>query len=169
MDLERWDEASAAFRSALEIDGDSPDALFDLGWIMLLHGNFGEGWPVYEARRRLKGTIWTKLDGPEWRGGNPSRKIFAALCQQAMAIRCTIRALRRVAKGQGVKVVLAYRLQSPRCFAPWTTISVGRHGDDVSPYDFHAPIMSVPSFWRSGREIPPDIPYLVGGPGTGRR
>jgi len=162
MELERWTEASVAFRQALEIDSDYPEAAFSLGWIMLLHGNFGEGWPGYEARRRFKGTIWTKLNGPEWRGESLQGKRLLLYGEQANGDSFQFVRFAGVAAAMGAEVILGVWAPLAELFRAMEGDPVViRHGDRTPPYDFHAPFMSAPFILKmEEKDIPRRVPYL---------
>src|SRR5260370_41622245 len=68
-ELRRFPEAVASFDRAIELAPDNADYHFSRGLLLLLLGNFADGWREYEWRR--KQNIWfdRRLKGREWRGG----------------------------------------------------------------------------------------------------
>jgi Flp pilus assembly protein TadD/ADP-heptose:LPS heptosyltransferase len=61
-------EAEAAYRRALEIQPDYATADFSLGILLLLRGEFSEGWSRFDARWRTPGADRPKFSQPEWAG-----------------------------------------------------------------------------------------------------
>src|SRR5438270_7228334 len=63
-------EAEAALRTALQADPASAATRHMLGMLLLRLGRYGEGWPLYEARRAnpLAKITRPSLRYPEWRG-----------------------------------------------------------------------------------------------------
>lgn len=68
--LGRLGRAEQAFREALVARPDNPESRYSLAHVLLAAGRWGEGWPLYEARREL---ARLEIPGgppgvPEWRG-----------------------------------------------------------------------------------------------------
>ena len=145
MQLERTTEAIACLRHALELREDSPEAAWNMGCLLLLHGDFIAGWNYYEARRVQKGTLWTRLEGPEWRGEPLAGKKLLLDGEQAFGDAFQYVRFVRFAAEMGAEVILGM-------WAPLATLfsdmeekpMIVRHGDPVPAYDFHLPLMSVP-------------------------
>ena len=145
MQLERTTEAIACLRHALELREDSPEAAWNIGCLLLLHGDFIAGWNYYEARRVQKGTLWTRLEGPEWRGEPLAGKKLLLYGEQAFGDAFQYVRFVRFAAEMGAEVILGM-------WAPLATLfsdmeekpMIVRHGDPVPAYDFHLPLMSVP-------------------------
>ncbi len=145
MQLERTTEAIACLRHALELREDNPEAAWNMGCLLLLHGDFIAGWNYYEARRVQKGTLWTRLEGPEWRGEPLAGKKLLLYGEQAFGDAFQYVRFVRFAAEMGAEVILGM-------WAPLATLFSGmeekpmivRHGDPVPAYDFHLPLMSVP-------------------------
>ncbi len=145
MQLERTTEAIACLRHALELREDNPEAAWNMGCLLLLHGDFIAGWNYYEARRVQKGTLWTRLEGPEWRGEPLAGKKLLLYGEQAFGDAFQYVRFVRFAAEMGAEVILGM-------WAPLATLfsdmeekpMIVRHGDPVPAYDFHLPLMSVP-------------------------
>jgi hypothetical protein len=66
---DRWSEAEGELRAGLALRPDDADLQFRLGVMLLAGGRYAEGWPLYEARRRMpKMSPIPPLSAPEWRG-----------------------------------------------------------------------------------------------------
>ncbi|MDR1708584.1 MAG: FkbM family methyltransferase [Candidatus Accumulibacter sp.] len=69
LEARRFDEAERALRTALRLDPDDARAAADFGFMLLLAGELSQGWPYWEARRRLPDAPPRPADGPpEWTG-----------------------------------------------------------------------------------------------------
>jgi len=62
--LGRADEALAEYRKTLALVPDMRHAQEGLAFILLMRGQFKEGWPLYLSRLKAKGTTFALRDGP---------------------------------------------------------------------------------------------------------
>jgi tetratricopeptide (TPR) repeat protein len=166
MQLERTAEARACLRHALEMRADFQEAAWNMSCLSLLHGDFDTGWRFYEARRAHKGTNWTKLEGPEWRGESLAGKRLLLYGEQANGDNIQYVRFVRVAAKMGAEVILGV-------WAPLAELFRGmeekpiivRHGEVVPAYDFHLPLMSVPWVLKlQAKDLATDRPYLRADP-----
>jgi tetratricopeptide (TPR) repeat protein len=159
---QRLPEAITSFKRAVELRADLAEADWNLGSLLLLHGNFHQGWRHYESRRTRKGTIWTTLQGPEWRGEPLRGKRLLLYAEQGFGDTLQFARFVGVAAGLGAQII--YGVYGP--LAELFTAMDGnpiivRNGETLPPYDYHAPIMSLPFILGLGEnEIPADVPYL---------
>ena len=158
----RLREAIASLRRAVELRRDYAEAAWNLGYLLLLHGNFVEGWRHYESRRIQKGTSWTRLKGPEWRGEPAAGKRLLLYAEQGFGDALQFVRFVRVAARMGAQVILA-------TFSPLAELFrrmdekpiIVRHGEQAPAYDLHAPLMSMPFILGLDEpKIPTDVPYL---------
>jgi tetratricopeptide (TPR) repeat protein len=158
----RLPEAISSFNRAVELRSDLAEAGWNLGYLLLLYGDFRQGWRHYEARRRMKGTIWTTLRGPEWQGELVRGKRLLLYAEQGFGD--TIQFARFVSVAAGLGVQIIYGVYGPLAELMTTMDGnpiVVRNGEELPPYDWHAPIMSLPFILGLGEnEIPADVPYL---------
>lgn len=68
----RFAEAEAALRQVLAANPGAAPTRHSLGMLLLGDGRYAEGWPLYEARREIPGTLSPPppVDYPEWTGGD---------------------------------------------------------------------------------------------------
>ncbi|MBY0270563.1 MAG: tetratricopeptide repeat protein [Burkholderiales bacterium] len=66
--LGRVDDARAAYQRALDMAPDSADALFHIGLIQLMSGEYGEGWRGFEQRFRREKNRTMRPCSPPWDG-----------------------------------------------------------------------------------------------------
>jgi Tfp pilus assembly protein PilF len=67
LNLKRDDTAEACLRHAIVLDPTNARARFNLAYLQLRHGNFEEGWALFEARDWYKG-LERQLAFPRWQG-----------------------------------------------------------------------------------------------------
>ena len=65
-------EAEAAFRRSIELGGRIGG--WNLSFMLLVRGEFEEGWPAYEARLRMSGFPVRKFSQPMWSGEDLGRR-----------------------------------------------------------------------------------------------
>lgn len=162
MQVERLTEAMASFQRAIESRVDESDAAWNLGYLLLLHGDFDRGWRHYEARRIRKGTIWTKLQGPEWRGEPLRGKRLLLYAEQGYGDTLQFARFVRTASRMGAEVFYGVYGPLAELFLSMDEqLTVVRNGERLPSYDYHAPIMSVPFILGlREKQIPNDVPYL---------
>jgi tetratricopeptide (TPR) repeat protein len=166
MHADRLPEAIASLGRAIELDPAQSEAAWNLGYLSLLSGDFRGGWRYYEARRVRKGTIWTKLQGPEWRGEPLQGKRLLLYGEQGFGDTLQFARFVRVAAQMGGQVIFGV-------FEPLAELvrnmderpEIVRHGERLPLYDCHAPIMSVPFILGlDEKNIPSEVPYLHADP-----
>ena len=160
MNAARFTEAIASFRTAILLRGDYPDATWNLGWALLLLGDFVEGWRHYEIRRVR--TTWTKLKGPEWSGQPLVGKTLLLYAEQGFGDALQFVRFVRVAAEMGARVVLGVYAPVAALFSMINEKPIiVRHGEPVPDCDYHAPLMSLPFILGlDGKTIPAETPYL---------
>ncbi|RAK59961.1 hypothetical protein DJ021_09170 [Phenylobacterium hankyongense] len=80
----RFDEAERSLRGALALEPDFAPAQHALALELLAQGRYAEGWPLYEARRRIPGlrTPNPQMRIAEWRGENLAGKRLIVWAEQ---------------------------------------------------------------------------------------
>ena len=139
-------EAIKSLRKAVQLRGEFPEAAWNLGYLLLLHGNFVEGWRHYELRRIQKGTTWVRLKGPEWRGEPLEGKRLLLYAEQGFGDALQFVRFVRVAARMGAKVLLGVHPPLAELFSMMNEKPRNRslRRTDARVYDYHAQIMSVP-------------------------
>ena len=67
--LNRHAESAASYGRALELQPGFGQAEFNISMCALIRGEFGRGWPLYEARWRTGQRLgWIKFRRPQWKG-----------------------------------------------------------------------------------------------------
>lgn len=166
--LGRFDEALAAFRKAIALDGAMAAAYKNMGQHFLTAGDFAQGLPLYEWRKKLPEPVESRSYAqPLWTGTQDiaNKTVFVYIDQ---GLGDTIQFYRFIAPLQrrGAQVVLAAhrglaRLLS-RADPPCRIIGMQ---DVPEVFDFHIPLMSLPlALGMSLETIPAQDRYLSAEP-----
>lgn len=83
-DLDRIDEALAAYDAALAARPDFGDALSNRSLTLLLRGDFAAGWPQYEQRFAASGTRARSAGLPRWQGESLAGKTIVVHSEQGI-------------------------------------------------------------------------------------
>lgn len=163
MNAERFEEAIACFETALQYRRHYPLVEWNLGYLLLLHGRFIEGFRHYEARRRQEGTRWTRLDGPEWRRGLslPGKRLLL-YAEQAFGDTIHFARYAGVFADMGATVIFGV-------YAPLAVLMAQARGvaevtladERTPPYDLHLPLMSAPYVLGEDEADIQGRPYIV--------
>jgi tetratricopeptide (TPR) repeat protein len=161
-ELGRFDDAAACFRRAFELQPDLIDAHWNQSHLWLLQGDFDRGWPGYEWRWKAKEVPPRDFSQPRWNGEALEGKTIFLHAEQGFGD--TLQFLRYAAlvKERGGKVVV--ECQKPLLKLLSKVPGIDRllaHGDELPPFDVHAPLLSLPGIVRTTLEtIPANVPYL---------
>jgi len=159
---ERFAEAAESYRRAIALKPDYTEAHVNLAQLLLMQGDYGNGWPEYAWRRKheLPAPLWT---GKEDLNGK------SILLQFEQGLGDTIHFARYapLVAARGAKV----HLQVPAVLAPFM-----RHLGEViiedapAPRtDYFCPLLSLPGALGTTVEtIPAAVPYLRADPGDWR-
>lgn len=168
--LQLLDEAEAAYRKALAIDPGQGEAELNLGILLLLRGDFAEGWKYYERRWdmphvRAKRPRFTQ---PEWAGEPLDGKTLLVYVEQGMGDNLQFIRFLRVLRDRYPSARIYYWGLRPltRLFAEFAadckveilpeTIPGG-----VPQIDYHIALLSIPRHLGTTLDtIPPQDPPL---------
>lgn len=158
------DQALATIDRAIALNGDNSRLRFNRALMLLIRGNWEEGWREYEWRWRLADHNADRLrfQGPAWEGDDPEGRTILLHCEQGLGstfqfIRFASRVAQRTAK-------VIVECQPPlkkilMCSLPG--IPVLAKGESLPSFDLHLPLMSLPRVLKTDlSSIPADIPYL---------
>jgi tetratricopeptide (TPR) repeat protein len=146
-DLQRLDDAMASYDRGIALDPDFAQAHSNKGFCLLLKGDFAQGLPLYEWRKRMAAPVESRnFDRPLWTGHQDiqGKTIFVHVGQ---GLGDTIQFFRFVAPllERGAKVILSVQdglLRLLQSASPPVTLV----GSTVVPesFDYHVPLMSLP-------------------------
>ena len=163
-DMLRLDEAMASYDRALAIDPGFAPAHSNKGLCALLQGDFAQGLPLYEWRKRLNPPVESRSYAqPLWTGGEDvrGRTLFVYIEQ---GLGDTIQFYPFVAPllERGAKVILSVQdalLHLLESASPKVTLVDSR--TVPAEFHYHIPLMSLPlALGVTADSISRDIPYL---------
>ena len=147
-DLGQLEAAIDSFDRCIALLPDYPDAHWNKALALLAMGDFEQGWPLYEWRWRnaKTGLVMRQFAQPLWLGQEPlAGKSILLHCEQGLgdAIQFFRYASMLSAMGAAVSVeapaaLLALFKNSAHGF------NVVKVGSDLSAFDFHCPLLSLP-------------------------
>ena len=161
-------EATRAHQSAIKANGRNPGLHLNYAQTLLLSGDLERGFAELEWRQSEREFAGRPIEGAAWDGTEAMGKTILLHIDRELgdAIKFSRYALQLALSG--ATVILA-------CPAPLAGLLATLDGpvgtvsslDDAPPYDFHAPLMSLPHFMRTTlATIPSESPYLGVPPGT---
>lgn len=156
-----YDEAMAAMRRAIALAPNNANAHSGLGILLLMHGNFGEGWDEYEWRLRAE-TKKAPTPKRPWRGESlASRHIYVRAEQGFGDSIQFVRYLLRL-KAHAGKVSFAVPPTLVRLMSESLPgIEVIAKGGPSAPPDYDCALLSLAHIFKTRFEtIPATIPYL---------
>ncbi|HEY2009256.1 MAG TPA: tetratricopeptide repeat protein [Rhizomicrobium sp.] len=159
----RTNEALADFIRAMALDPTCVNAFWNAGVTHLLMGNFAEGWPLYEWRKRLPEPIDADTyPAPQWQGEDLAGKTLFLHSGQGLGDTIQFFRFALMADRLGARVILSAQDCLRRLLetaAPQITFMAER--SMPAAFDFHAPLMSLPlAFGVTLDGIPAPVPYL---------
>ena len=147
-DLGQMDAAIASFDNCIGLLPDYPDAHWNKSLALLATGDFGRGWPLYEWRWRnaKTGLRPAHFAQPLWLGEAPLvGKSILLHCEQGLGD--AIQFFRYVAlvRALGAHVCIEAPTALFELFkAAANDVEVIRTGSDLSGFDYHCPLLSLP-------------------------
>ena len=167
-ELRRPEEAIASFEQALALRPDYAEAHFGRSLVLLLRGEYAEGWREFEWR--WKGGTAEKMRPrdfaePQWQGEDVSGKTLLLHAEQGFGD--TLQFCRYAALIDATARVI---LEVPRplvrlCSSLPGIAGVVAAGDPLPAFDLHCPLLSLPrAFGTTVETIPGKVPYLTADP-----
>ncbi len=163
--LQRHAEALASYDQALTMAPESPEIHWNRGITLLRLGQFEQGWKEFEWRCKLESSPVRQrgLVQPRWFGGEPiAGKTILLYSEQGYGD--TIQFVRFVplVAALGAKVILEVQPSLKNLLGDIDGAStVIGLGEELPPFDFHCPLLSLPLAFNTRLEtIPRPTPYL---------
>ena len=167
--LGRHREAAASFDRALALKPTDSSARFALAFLYLSLGEFGLGWPLYEARFDVPelGNPRRRFSVPRWQGSEPltGRTLLVHAEQGLGDVMQFCRYLPLLA-AQGATIVFEVMpsLKALLRTLPGPIHIIGR-GEPVPAVDYFCPLLSLPHALETRVDtIPARVPYLAAEP-----
>lgn len=163
-ELKRFDAAHFNFDRAIALDAAHAYARFNKGLLLLLQGQFAEGWKLYESRNSVPSLFGQRtFPQPLWLGDEDiSRKSILVHGEQGLGD--TIQFCRYITLLQKRAKKVLFAPQPPlrtlmQGLDP--SISIVDPGDAGLVFDYHCPLLSLPLAFRTVEATIPGVtPYL---------
>jgi Flp pilus assembly protein TadD len=162
-DAGRLDEALAAYRRAIAIQPDHPDAHKNMAILLLLRGDYANGFWEYEWRWRCDGAQLRRFDRPRWTGEDPAGKTVFLYEEQGYGDVIQFARYAKVLADRGAQVILGCRPELGRLMACCAGVAqVITAGQSLPTFDLHCPLLSLPLFCGTTMpaDVPADVPYI---------
>jgi tetratricopeptide (TPR) repeat protein len=167
--LLRDDDAIACYQKAISIDPDYAEPYFNMAIIKLSHGNFEEGWPLYEWRwkTRIRAFSDRHFTQKLWLGAdNITGKTILVHAEQGLGD--TVQFCRYLEKLEALNCKIIFEVPAAlyELFAAQhANYKLIRQGETIPDFEFHCPLMSMPlAFKTTMKTVPASIPYLAAPP-----
>lgn len=162
--LGRIDEALAECDTVLAAHPEHPEAHWNRGLLLLLSGNYQQGWHEYEWRwkkRRFTSPL-RQFGVPQWQGEDIAGRRILIHAEQGFGDTIQFSRYLTLVEGRGAEVIF-------ECHPPLVNlmgslpghIQVVPFGRPLPPFDLHCPLLTLPRiFGTTLATIPAQIPYL---------
>jgi tetratricopeptide (TPR) repeat protein len=164
-ELSKFEDSIRSYDSSIAVDKNFYPALWNKALVCLMLGNFAEGWKLYEYRwldqqRKFK----RNLNGPLWLGSPSQLKGKSLLIYTEQGLGDAIQFSRYASLLKKTGALIIFECQGALIDLFKTLdkdfILIER-GQDLPPFDYHCPIMSLPfAFKTELNTIPARVPYL---------
>jgi len=158
---ENYAEAERWANRALKIDPWHEQAAFMRSMVLLLSGDYKQGFEAYECRWRSKGNGLSKLNCnmPEWNGVNGNSVFIYGEQGHGDSI-LMLRYAREIKKRGLRQAWVAQKSMSPLLRAIPEIDTVVDVGDPLPDFDCHLPAVSLPRIFGTTIETIPPAPYI---------
>jgi len=158
-------EAMAACDMVLAADPDHAEAHWNRALLLLLKGDYREGWREYEWRWQKRGFTSPRRNFPQprWQGESVVGKTILIHAEQGFGDTLQFSRYVSLVAARGARVV--FECHPP--LAPLMTglgegVNVVPMGESLPSFDLHVPLLSLPMLFATTLEsIPDSVPYLM--------
>jgi tetratricopeptide (TPR) repeat protein len=162
VNLGRRDEAIARFDEIVRIDPENPDGHVGRALLLLLGGDFEQGWREYEWRWKLAPFKDARFGRPRWNGTNLAGRSILVSCEQGFGDAIQFIRYIPMLKAQGAVVIVSCQPELMSLFSRSPAIDHVLDNRQPPPATHvYAPLMSLPALFRTDLgNIPGEVPYL---------
>lgn len=158
------DVAENYYRKAISLKPDFPEAHHNFGLLLLLTGNFRDGWREYEWRWKTPDVRphVRAFDQCEWRGEHIAGKRILVHAEQGYGDTIQFVRYMPLLAQQGATVIFESPLPLVRLLSTMQGIDVllGR-GQPIPTFDCHVPLLNLPGLMDTqSKNMPVSVPYL---------
>jgi Flp pilus assembly protein TadD len=166
----RFDEAMGCHQKALSLNPDHATVHFNIAGLLLLHGDFENGWKEYEWRKKMPGYQARSLTRVLWDGSDISGRTILLYSEKGYeGFGDTIQFVRYapLLAERGAKVIVECQKELASLIRNAGGVAqVISYGEKLPAFDLHCPYLSLPAVFRTTiRSIPSKIPYITADPG----
>jgi Flp pilus assembly protein TadD len=158
----RLEEAVACYDQVLRLKPDAASTHWNraLAWLQL--GDFERGWAEYEWRWRRKDARRRPFRQPLWDGKPLDGRTILLWCEQGLGDAIQFVRYAPLVKERGGRVLLECPPPLRQLFGGIAGVErVLVEGEELPPFDVHAPLMSLPYLCKTTpTTIPTGVPYL---------
>ncbi|HEY1542668.1 MAG TPA: tetratricopeptide repeat protein, partial [Xanthobacteraceae bacterium] len=141
----RFDEALASYDTALQLKPDNVDAHWNRGFVLLLKGDFAQGWREHEWRHRRKVHPPRSFPQPLWHGEDIGKRIILLHDEQGLGDTLHFMRYAPLVAARGARVLVQVQRPLLRlAAASLAGIEVFVEGDLMPPFELHSPLLSLP-------------------------
>ena len=164
-DLGHFDTALESYDQALALDPDSVDVNWNKSLLLLLQGNYEEGWPLYEWRLKREETSeeYPQFTQPLWRGETDLRgQRLLVHVEQGLGDMVQFCRYIPVLADKGIEVILQVQASLlPLIESLESDVTLVSQDDPLPDFDAYCPLMSLPYALGTTLEtIPSSDAYL---------
>ena len=171
-DLARYDEVLATQEKALKLQPDHAKAHFNCAHVLLLHGDFEQGWREYEWRWKTPEFVAGKHlpRGPAWTGQQSLQgKRILLYAEQGYGDTLQFSRYACLVADLGADVTLEAQPALVSILRSLNGVQVISSGEPRPEFDYHCPLMSLPGIFGTDlSSVPASVPYLTAEPGKVR-
>jgi tetratricopeptide (TPR) repeat protein len=156
-------QARQSFNRALALEPQNAEIRWNLALLDLLEGNFAAGWLGYEARHQRSENRPRCFPQPLWRGEPLHGARILLHAEQGLGDSLQFLRYAPMVHAAGGTVILNVPASLRRLAAQLPGVETLTVDDEpLPPFDWHAPLMSLPLAFKTGFEsIPSQCPYLT--------
>jgi hypothetical protein len=158
------DEALSVCQRAIQLRPDHAGAHWNKSLVLLLKGDFAQGWAEYEWRWQSKDFRSPRRDfpQPQWRGEDPSGRTILLHAEQGFGDTIQFIRYAPLLAGRGARVIVECQPELQRLLGGVEGIQhLTARGEPLPPFDLHTPLLSLPLAWGTRvKTIPGNVPYI---------
>lgn len=164
-EIRDYDAALESYDEALALDPDSVDVNWNKSLLLLLQGNYEEGWPLYEWRLKREDTLqeYPQFAQPSWRGETDLRgqRLLVHL-EQGLGDMVQFCRYIPILVDKGIEVILQVQTSLlPLIASLESDVTLVSQDDPLPDFDAYCPLMSLPYALGTTLEtIPSSDSYL---------
>jgi len=162
LDQGKVDDALQYIHQALAVHPDHPIARYNRSLMLLIQGNFKEGFPEYEWRLQTSEFPPCPFRQPKWDGTNLNGKTLLLHAEQGLGDTIQFIRYAAIATQKGGRVILTCHKPLMRLLSTIPGIEqITQMGTPVPDFDVYVPLLSLPGILGTTIEtVPATVPYL---------